>query len=142
MRSSVLTSKSNKMDFYDMLRICGDVEECRQFCRANNLLVENPACPAATCQAANVVMTWVKLYPRRQNAWCWRCPRCRARWVQERSGSIFENSALPLEKIVCLIHLWSHQTPVKTTMAMLGLRKKAVVDWFKVSVLFLQCVTL
>ena len=58
--------------------------------------------------------------------------------MAERSGSIFEKSHLPLEKIVGLIHLWSHQVPVKTTMAMLGLREKAVIAWFKVSIIMVN----
>ena len=77
-------------------------------------------------------MIWVKMYPGRQSEWCWRCPQCRVNKVQERSGSIFANSTLPLEKIVALLHFWAHGLPVKTTSELLSLQQNTVTNWFKV----------
>ena len=79
------------------------------------------------------------MYPGRQSEWCWRCPQCRVNKVQERSGSIFANSTLPLEKIVALFHFWAHGLPVKTTSELLSLQQNTVTNWFKVRLTSLPC---
>ena len=50
--------------------------------------------------------------------------------MSERSGSVFENSQLPLEKIVALIHYWAHSLSVKATSELLSLSTRVVRAWF------------
>ena len=50
--------------------------------------------------------------------------------MQERRGSIFENSNLSLEKLVALLHYWAHSLPVKTTSELLNLSTRTVRAWF------------
>ena len=102
----------------------------RQFLRANNLLKDSPACPNIVCQAQNVRMTWNKHRANRPSQFVWRCPRCR-RTMSERSGSIFECSNLPLKKCLALIHYWSHNLSVKTTVRLLQISETRVIEWHK-----------
>ena len=79
-------------------------------------------------------MTWVKVssQPTRTNH-CWRCPGHKGHKVWPRSGSFFEQSNLPLTKIVGLIFCWANDFPNKTTIRMVGVSERHVVEWYKVS---------
>ena len=59
-----------------------------------------------------------------------RCPRkaCRSE-VTLQSGTFFEASLLPIEKIVRILHLWSSKTPVGKMMVEAEICNKTAIDW-------------
>ena len=60
-----------------------------------------------------------------------RCPwkSCR-REVTLRSGTYFEASPLPIEKILRILHLWSSKTPVGKMMVEAEISNKTAIDWY------------
>ena len=77
-------------------------------------------------------MTWIKV-KNGQSSHCWRCPRHNGYKMFPRVGSFFENSKLPLRKIVGLLWCWAKDMPNNKTEDIIGVSKKHVVAWFKVS---------
>ena len=51
--------------------------------------------------------------------------------MSERTGSIFENSKLPLTKCVALIHYWSHNLSIKATVGLLQIAENKIIQWHK-----------
>ena len=118
------------MDHEVFCHVTGDEDVARQFLRANNLLIDSPACPNIPCQAINVRMSWNKHRSDRPSQFVWRCSNCR-RTMSERTGSIFECSKLPLTKCLALIHYWGHNLSVKATVGLLQITKSKVIQWHK-----------
>ena len=83
------------------------------------------ACP--TCAR---LMTQVKR--GRQDQVVFRCPSHKGNKVSPLSGSFFEDSNLPLVKIVGMIFCWAHDMPNHQTVTMVGVSAPTVVTWFKV----------
>ena len=86
------------------------------------------------CATCGGLMTWVKACntPGRTTH-CWRCPRHKGHKVWPRSGSFFEQSNLPLTKIVSLIFCWANDFPNHTTIRMVAISERHIVEWFKAS---------
>ena len=90
-------------------------------------------CPDAGCQAQNIRMRRVRQKTGRRNPYCWRCPRHWNRRVFERTGSILENSNLSWQDLVALLHFWSFNLPIKTTVWLTGICEHTVIEWHKAS---------
>ena len=88
------------------------------------------ACPIVACGR---VMTWIKVQ-NGQTTHCWHCPSHTGRKVWPRSGSFFENSRLPLRKILSLIWCWAKDMSNKQTIELTGISGKIVINWFKVGI--------
>jgi len=76
--------------------------DCRQWLRGRRLLAANMQCPKC------YTMMQERDYSRVLDGRIWRCPpkQCRT-IVSLRKGSFFENSNLPLTKLIDLIYYWS-----------------------------------
>ena len=87
------------------------------------------ACPIPACGR---MMTWVR-FANAQTSHCWRCPTHHGHKMSPRAGSFFENSRLPLRKILGVIWCWAKDLPNKQTIEMTGISERHVISWFKVN---------
>src|SRR3954453_22262270 len=58
------------------------------------------------CPKCAVSMTLVKASDR-SDGFKWRCPSCKSREKSVRAGSFFDNSKLPIDKLVLILYSWS-----------------------------------
>ena len=85
----------------------------------------------SVCPTCARVMTWVKMSGR-QTTHGWRCPVHKGRKMWPRSGSFFENSKLPMTKVVGLIWCWANDVPNHRAIMWVEVSEPQVVEWYKV----------
>ena len=86
--------------------LCRTLHSIVRWCRAKSLLPVSRDCECGcSCRVAK--------RPRYPEGECFRCPRkgCQKQ-ISFRTGTFFENSNLPLEKILRIVHMWSTVTPL------------------------------
>jgi hypothetical protein len=87
-----------KFNLCSLQEVTKDIESIITFLQTKGCLRKTPP----TCPVCARVMTCIKFRPDR----AWRCPSHKNQTMSIRKGSIFENSNLPMTKIVQLLYLW------------------------------------
>jgi hypothetical protein len=97
---------SGLISYADLCRTLHSIDATVRWCRAKSLLPVARDCECG-CDCR------VVRRPRYPEGECFRCPRkgCQ-KLISFRTGTFFENSNLPLEKIIRIIHMWSTVTPL------------------------------
>ena len=105
-----------KTSYGDLCRQLSSLEATVQWCREKKLLPTERMCVCG--RDCRIVKRGSFLEGE-----CFRCPRkgCQ-KVVSFRKGTFFENSKIPLEKIVRLLHLWSTVTPLQVMAKELEVR--------------------
>ena len=111
-----IMASSAVMTYADICRVLNSTQSSVRWCRAKSLLPTSHDCECG-CDCRIVRR------PRYPEGECFRCPRKGCQKVSSfRTGTFFENSNLPLEKIIRLIHLWSTVTPLNKMKKELDVR--------------------
>lgn len=84
---------------------------------------------APKCNVCDKVMTWVRAGDGKK--YVWRCPSHKGHKVSPRVGSFWQNSNLPLTKLLQLAFFWSYSIPNKTCEEFTGVQTQAVVQWYQ-----------
>lgn len=98
------------ISYGDLCRQLSSIPNTITWCKQKNLLPSEKRCICG--RDCRIVKR--SSFPEGE---CFRCPRKGCQKVTSlRSGTFFENSKVPLEKIIRLIHLWSTITPLNVMM--------------------------
>lgn len=84
---------------------------------------------APPCGVCGRDMTYVRAGASRK--YVWRCPSHKGHKVAPRMGSFWQNSNLPLVKLLQLAFFWSYNIPNKTCEEFTGLQTQSVVQWYQ-----------
>ena len=104
--STTIMATSASTSYADICRTLNSTTATVRWCRAKSLL---PTTRDGACGCSCRIVSRQN-YPEGE---CFRCPRKGCQKVTSfRTGTFFENSNLPLEKILRLLYLWSTLTPL------------------------------
>ena len=124
--SSLLGSHSESVmdSIVSLLPIWEDRDRVIQWWDDHRLLPSHVSCSA--CQSPTLFVS-----SPRGDGWVWRCRRrgCQKR-VSVRAGTIFENSKVPISKILQLLYWWAKDMPVNRVAEEVCTTEGTVVDWF------------
>lgn len=113
------------MSFDILCEIARDEESATIFLQERQCLRRT----APNCIICNRAMTWVKIGVVGKHVW--RCPSHKGQKVHPRIGSFWENSRLPLAKLLQLAFFWSYSIPNKTCQDFTGVQSQAIVQWYQ-----------
>ena len=95
-----------RITYGDLCHQLNSIDDAVRWCQQKGLLPKMKVCVCGQqCRIVNR-----QSYPEKK---AFRCPRkgCQ-KVVSLRTGTFFENSNLPLEKVLRMLHLWSTTTPL------------------------------
>ena len=105
-----------------------NVQRIIRFLMSMKILNKTANCNKEKCQYREMKLRTRELIEQSEMAW--RCMKC-SNWKSLRYGSYFENTRIPIYKIVKIIHYFITSVKIEQACQIVQLSKSTVIDWFQ-----------